>query len=179
MVAIDPDTGVGFKITDVGLDSFKIAAGSDLDVSKLAIIPQYQLYRARRERIISQETYNIGCHAHGDPSTLLFLFYLTKYALLRYREGLLEYNNFQLSNLSCTDMIKNDAFNADNVFSRFIILSGQVEEDWVKTPYRVIEAIELLDTSIDSAGIKICSNEDTVEGTEEAQNDVWVTIDTD
>ena len=178
MVAIDPQSGVGYIIRSATENSFTIAVGSELDVNELAIVPQYPFYRARRERITSQLQVNIGCHAHGDPSTLLFLFYVVKYALLRYREGLLEYNNFQLSNLHCTDMIKNDAFQSDNVFSRFIVLSGQVEEDWLKSPFRVIEATDFIDKGegMDSTGIKICSNENTVEGSEEEENDLWVTI---
>lgn len=181
MVAIDPQSGNGYIINSVAENSFKIAEGSELNADELAIVPQYQFYRARRERIISQEQYNIGIHAHGDPSTLLFLFYVVKYALLRYREGLLEYNNFQLSNLHCTDMIKNDAFQADNVYSRFIILSGQVEEDWLKSPFRVWEAMEFIDKGegMDATGIKICSNENTVEDSDEADNDLWVTIESE
>jgi len=194
MLAVDPKTGNGWIISGkAGTNGFSIAAGTELNINQLAVVPQYQAYRARRERIISQEQYNIGCHAHGDPANLLFLFYLVKYALLRYREGLLEYNNFQLSNLSCTDMIKNDAFNADNVYSRYIILSGQVEESWVKTPFRNWEAIDFttssgdgggdVDSEADAAenlsntGIKICSNKDTLVDSDEAENDLWVTID--
>lgn len=182
MVAIDPATGLGFVIQASTDDThFQITAGSELEVDELAIVPKYQFYRARRERITSQEQYNIGIHAHGDPSTLLFLFYVTKYALLRYREGLFEYNNFQLGNIHCTDMIKNDAFQSDNVYSRFIILSGQVEEDWIKTPFKIIEAMEFIEKGegMDSAGIKICSNENTVDGSDEADNDLWVTVDKD
>jgi hypothetical protein len=183
MVAIDPDTGSGFIINGkAGENGFSIAPGSDLNVDKIAVIPRYQLYRARRERIISQESYNIGCHSHGDPSTLLFLFHLTKYALLRYREGLFESNNFQLGTIQCTDMVKNDAFGQDNVYSRFITLSGQAEEDWLKTPFRVWEAAELIDRgeALDPGiGIKVCSNKNTVKGSDEDQNDLWQTIDND
>jgi len=183
MVAIDPETGNGFIILEkAGNNGFRIAQGSNLQVNTIAVIPKYQIYRARRERIISQETYNIGCHSHGDPSTLLFLFSLVKYALLRYREGLLEFNNFQLGTIQCTDMIKNDAFGQDNVYSRFIMLSGQVEEDWLKSPFRVWEAIELIERgeAMDpGVGIKVCANEDVVEGSDEEQNDLWTTIDVD
>jgi len=183
MVAVDPETGNGFIINEkAGDNGFSIAAGSDLDVSQLAIVPKYQIYRARRERIISQESYNIGCHAHGDPSTLIFLFALTKYALLRYREGLLESNNFQLGTLQCTDMIKNEAFGSDNVYSRFITLSGQVEEDWLKSPFRVWEAVDIIDREegMDPGiGIKVCANEDIIEGSDEAENDLWTTIKVD
>ena len=179
MVAVDPETGNGYIIEGLSEDNgFKIAVGSTLDVDTLAIIPQYQLYRARRERIISQEQYNIGCHTHGDPSTLLFLFYIVKYALLRYREGLFEYNNFQLGNIHCTDMIKNDAFQSDNVYSRFIVLSGQAEESWIKSPFRVIEALEFIEKgeAMDDIGIKIISNKNTIEDSEESENDLWETI---
>ena len=182
MVAIDPETGEGHIINARVDDAkFQIAAGTELNVNELAIVPQYQFYRARRERITNQEQYNIGCHAHGDPSTLLFLFYLVKYALLRYREGLFEYNNFQLSNLQCTDMIKNDAFQSDNVFSRFIILSGQTEEDWIKSPFRVWEDCEFIEKgeAMDDVGIKILSNKNTIEDSEESENDLWVTIKTE
>lgn len=178
MLAVDPDTGNGWIIQGkAGTNGFQIAAGTELEVDQLAVVPRYQAYRARRERIISQEQYNIGCHAHGDPSTLLFLFYVTKYALLRYREGLFEYNNFQLGTIRCTDMIKNDAFGVDNVYSRFIILTGQAEEDWIKTPFRQWEALEFTEeSSLNQTGIKIISNEDTFEGSDEADNDLWVTI---
>lgn len=183
MLAIDPETGNGYIINDkAGTNGFKIAEGSNLDVSKIAVVPRYQAYRARRERIISQETYNIGCHAHGDPANLLFLFNLVKYALLRYREGLLESNNFQLGTLQCTDMIKNDAFGSDNVYSRFIMLSGQAEEDWLKSPFRIWEAVELVengDAMDPGVGIKVCANEDTIDGSVEDQNDLWETIDND
>lgn len=183
MVAVDPETGNGFVINGkAGNNGFSIASGSNLNVSKLAIVPKYQAYRARRERIISQETYNIGCHAHGDPSTLIFLFAVAKYALLRYREGLFEFNNFQLGTIQCTDMVKNDAFGQDNVYSRFITLSGQVEEDWLKTPFRVWEAIDIIERNegMDPGiGIKVCANENTVEGSDEAENDLWTTIKVD
>lgn len=163
MVAVDPDTGNGYVIqSKAGTNGFLISTGASI-TGKLAIIPRFQVYRARRERAISQESYNIGCHAHGDPSTLLFLYNVVKYGLYRYRESLLESSNFQISNLSSTDMVKNDAFGQENVYSRFLTLSGQVEESWVKAPHRVIEAVDIADPNADSTalfpqGIKILSN---------------------
>jgi len=180
-IAVDPDTGNGYEISGkAGVNGFKIAEGSELTGEKLAIIPKYSLYRARRERAISQETYNIGCHAEGDPSLLIFLYSIVKYSLYRYREGLLEYQNFQLSNLRSTDMIKNQAFNVENIYSRFIILSGQVEESWVKSPMRFIEGIDIGEKEGDSikGGIKILSNEDSTEDYN-TEDDTWTTIEED
>lgn len=79
-------------------------------------------------------------------------------------------------------MIKNDAFGQDNIYSRFIILSGQVEEDWLKTPFRVWEAVDFVEKgeAMDpGVGIKIMSNENTIDGSDEDDNDLWETIDVD
>lgn len=180
MVLVDPN-GNGYVIEDkAGTNGVKIAIGSDLKSSKLGVIPQYQLYRARRERIISKDSYNIGCHSHGDPSTLIFLYAVVKYGLLRYRESLLERENFQLSHISCTDIVQNDAFGIENVFSRFITLSGQTEESWIKGPKRIIEAIDLsenigVNEIILDKGIKILSQEAPEEY--DGDDQIWVTID--
>lgn len=181
MLLVDPATGNAFIINGkAGTNGLKITEGSTLPKGELAIIPQYHIYRARRERAISQEQYTIGCHTHGDPSTLIFLFSLVKYGLYRYREGLLEYNNFQISNLSCTDMIKNDQMAEENVYSRWITLSGQVEESWVKSPKRFIEAVDLNnpdrgDSVIFETGIKVLSKAAPEPIADE--DDVWVTVD--
>ena len=181
MLLIDPTNGNAFIINGkAGINGLQIAVGSILPKGELAIIPQYHIYKARRERAISQEQYNIGCHTHGDPSTLIFLFSLVKYSLFRYREGLLEHNNFQLSNLSCTDMIKNEQMAEENVYSRWITLSGQCEESWVKTPFRYIEAIDLNDPDRDEgvvfeSGIKILSKD--APQTIDEEDGIWITVD--
>lgn len=178
MIAVDTATGNGYIIQGKGGENgFIIEKDLDFSVEKIAVVPKYQVYRARKERIWSKEVYNIGCHAHGDPSLTLFLYAITKYALLRYREGLLEYQNFEVSSIQSTDFIKNDAFNTENVYSRFIVLSGQVEETWLKAPHQIIEAagVDIVDEE-DSAGIKIFSNEITIIGSEEDENDLWKTI---
>lgn len=176
MLLVDTETGNAWPIKSKKSDNIiEIAQDSDFgDAQKFAIAPKYRGYKARRERIISQENYSIGCHIHGDPSNLLFLFSFVKYSLLRYREGLLEHNNFQLSNLNCSEMVKNNSFQAENVFSRFITLSGQAEESWIKTPYRAIEAIDFYENDNQTTGIKIIS-EDINPNSEETLNDLWIT----
>jgi hypothetical protein len=72
-------------------------------------------------------------------------------------------------------MIKNSAFGTENVYSRFIQLSGQVEESWIKTPFRYIEAVDIYDSENEVTGINVLSNEDTNSDSDEALNDLWVT----
>jgi len=180
MVAIDPETGAGFIITGKSPNNgIQIAAGSDLTGSKVAIVPEYHVYITRRERATSKEVYNIGCHTHGDPSTAIFLFSVVKYCLYRYRESLLEHENFQLTSIQASEFIKNQAFDIENVYSRFITLTGQCEETWLKTPYRIIEAITLDDVVPESGlpGIKILGEKapDTII----PECEPWITIEDD
>jgi len=180
MIAIDPNTGNGVIVQEkAGENGFRITPGLDLPGSKLGIIPQYQLYRARRERAMSRETYHIGCHSHGDPSTLIYLFSVVKYGLYRYREALLEREGFQVSRIAATDIIQNSAFDIENIFSRFITLSGIVEECWIKVPHRIIEAIDLAEQDGQSlvltSGIKILSQQAPEEF--DPQEELWITVD--
>lgn len=183
MFLVDPKTGSAFNIEEkAGDNGIKIAAGSKIPKTEVGVIPRYHIYRARRERVISQEQYNIGCHVHGDTSTLIFLYSIVKYALFRYREGLLESNNFQLSNIQSTDVIKNTSLGVENVYSRWIILSGQVEESWIKTPKRFIEAMDLTERTSQNCeeptfkpGIKFFSKNAPADLNDE--DDLWTTID--
>jgi hypothetical protein len=177
MLLVDTETGNAWPIVSKTTGNIVILAkNTDLgSAKKFGIAPQYRGYRAKRERIVSQESYTIGCHAHGDTSNLLFLFAFVKYALLRYREGLLEHNNFQLSNLQCSEIIKNNSFDAENIFSRFITLTGQAEESWIKTPMRTIEDVDIYDGITQTTGIKVIS-QDIDPNSEEAINDLWVTV---
>jgi hypothetical protein len=76
-------------------------------------------------------------------------------------------------------MIKNDQMAEENVYSRWITLSGQCEESWIKTPFRTIEAVELNDPGTEGkvfdSGIKILSKAAPL--SIDAEDDVWVTID--
>ena len=164
MVAIDPTTGGGWAIVDKDAGGFFIAAGTAVTATKIGILPQYRIFRARREIATFQEQVTIGCHVHGDPNALLWLYSIMMYGLLRYREGVLESRNFQLSNIQTTDMIRNDAFQniGENVYSRFITITGQVENTWVKAPKRTIENTaftnsnptqEEIDSGVENAGL--------------------------
>ena len=163
-IAVDPNTGEGYIVQGrAGNNGFRIDEGLVLSNQQFAIVPQYQQYRARREITRSQESYNIGCHVEGDPSTLMFLYSIVKYAMFRYREGLFEFQNFQLSNITSTDLIRNDAFGIENVYSRWITLKGQIEETWVKVPHRFIESVDFTN------GIKILSNSEP----EAPEDEIW------
>ena len=148
MVVVNPANGTGYVIVKKDAAGIYIAEGTALTAVQVGILPQYMIYRARREIATFQERITIGCHVHGDPNSLLWLYSIMMYGLLRYREGALESRNFQLSNIETSDMVRNQNWESigENVYSRFITISGQVENTWVKAPKRIIESINLKNT---------------------------------
>lgn len=166
MILVDPATAQGYVINDVIPEGVVIEPNLTIAAAQFAIVPQYQFYEARIEHTFFQETYNIGCHVHGDPQTLLWLHSIVLYSILRYREGLLEANGFSESSLSSSDLIPNAAFSGpggEEAWSRFITLTGMVENSWIKSPRRFVEKISLKEKASAgyNGGIKIISNFDT------------------
>lgn len=165
MILVDPSTGNGYKIEDIGPGFIVIESNLNIKTTQLAVVPQYQYYEARIEHTFFQETYRIGCHVHGDTQPLLWLHSIVLYAILRYRESLLEANGFAESSVSNSDLSEDDHFTGpggEQVFTRSITLTGQVENSWIKSPRRFIESVVFKDKDSKgfTGGIKILSNLD-------------------
>lgn len=179
MILVDPTTGNGYPIEDINADGIVIEAGLPIEASELAVLPMNQFYKARVEHTFFQETYNIGCHAHGDPQSLMFLHSIVLYSLLRYRESLFEANGFTETTFSNSPPGINPSFSteAEVLWSRTVSISGQVENSWIKTPRRVIENVALREKTATGfkGGIKIISNFDPPEFIDE-ENELWYTI---
>lgn len=183
-VIADPTTGLGAVITGVQGRKIFIAPGTQLEGSRFVVVPQNMFYKARVESTKFQEVYNIGCHVSGDPSSLLWLHSIVQYSLLRYRESLLEGMCFDISSITSSDLAPNQNFEGPGgelVFSRYITLTGQVENSWIKAPKRIIEAVEIEEVVDEEAGlfksgIKILSNLDSVSSLDTPE-DPWTTTD--
>src|SRR5206468_1532908 len=70
---VNPDNGNGYVIHDVLSDGLMIDAGLTLNATRLGILPQFRYWIARIEHAFFNETFKIGCHAHGDPQVMLWL----------------------------------------------------------------------------------------------------------
>lgn len=179
MVLVDPDTGNGWVIRDIKDKTIVVDENLNISAKRFAVVPKYQIYRARREHTFFQESYSIGCHVHGDTAPLLWLHAFVIYSLLRYRESLLEARGFTQSSISSSDIVPNNDFGGpggENVFSRYVTLTGMAQNTWLKTPTRVIEGIDLVDPLEDGtlkAGVKIL-NLDSPEFLD-TENDIWAT----
>lgn len=177
MILVNPDNGQGFIILDVLPNSILLENGLTFSATKVGVVPKNQFYKANVEHRFFQETFNIGCHAHGDPNTLLWLWSIITYAILRYTESLLEANGFAQSTLSTSPLNLDSSMSGpEKVYSRYITLSGQVENTWIKSPRRFIEKVSLKENTSTGyrGGIKILSNIDSPDFIDQDQEN-WIT----
>jgi hypothetical protein len=184
MILVNPVNGNGYVIQDVVEDGVQIEAGQALDASELAIVPQYQYYKARVEHTWNQEVYTIGCHA-ADPQSVIFLWSIVKYSLLRYRQSLLEGNGMYESIMSSGG---GPDYNSEwtteggeRFYTRIIQISCQTEDTWLKGAHRVIEATTFSEKEVCNGvigGIRIVSNLNTPAFFDEA-TEPWTTVEDD
>jgi hypothetical protein len=148
--------------------------------SQFGILPQHRYYEARIERSYFEETYAIKCHAHGDIQNTLFLWSITKYAILRYRQSLLEANGFAESSVNSAPPEINQAWSTEGgekAYTRGMTLTGQIENTWIKAPHRIIEnVIPRKEEDCEyTGGIKIISNLNSPSFISDTPQ-VWTTI---
>ena len=98
---------------------------------------------------------------------------------MRYRQTLLEGNGFAESVINSGEMSEDPNFSGpggEESFVRFITISGQVRQSWIKAPQRFIESIVIKDKANGvSGGIKILSNFDAPP-TIDPTNENWITV---
>lgn len=183
MILVNPENGLGYTIVGLSLNGVLIEAGLDISASQLGIVPQYPYYKARIEHSFFDETYIIGCHAHGDPQTVLWLWSIATYSLLRYRESLLEANGFAESHIGSGGPDLNYDFSTnggEKAYTRSITLHGQVRNTWIKSPQRIIESVVLKKKVSNgfTGGITIISNKNTPDYVDQTQ-EAWTTVEDD
>lgn len=105
-----------------------------------------------------RETVRIGVHAHGDPTFLTWGHALAVFILLRDREDFLEARGFERTKISSAPFSKNEAMGAENMWSRFITVSGFVRQNWPKAPEQrnLVNSIRYID------GFPVDSDEEDV-----------------
>ncbi len=104
-----------------------------------------------QESIKMKESWSIGIHVNTTPGHLLFLHAVVSFILLWGRQSLFEARGFELSDFSSTDFSKNQAFDEENVWSRFISLTGMTQSVWPKRRVSKIAGLRI--------GVKIIDGE--------------------
>lgn len=103
------------------------------DFTGAAIKGQPPAFVASMESVVFQESYQIGCHAQGQPEQLTWLHSIVTFILLAYKQTLLERRNFERSTIQSSDFTDNPFLGSDNgemVYSRFVTITGFVRQMW-------------------------------------------------
>jgi len=184
MVLVNPENGQGFEILGVTDGGILIEPNLEFEASQLGVLPHFRYYKARVEHTFFQESYAIGCHAHGDAQNAIWLHNIVLYSLLRYRESLLEANGFAESVINNFPLQPSPNYtgpSGEEAWMRRITLTGQVENSWVKSPRRFIE-VATFSQKVDNeyiGGIRIISNLNNNSSLIPESDNLWVTeIDT-
>lgn len=136
--------GRPYEIVEVHDDvTFTIAADSVPDLRDAVFKSHRPAYKVSVESSSFRESYRVGVHVGGEPVYLTWLHSIIVFALLRYKEVLLEARGFERSTLSSTDFAHDPQFETEIVFSRYINLSGHVRQFWPKNVSRVLDGVEL------------------------------------
>ena len=165
-ILVNPENGYGYIIENTLPGAILVAPGTEISASQLGVVPRFQYYEARIEHTWNQETYSVGCYAHGDPQNLIWLHSIVYYAIMRYREVLLEGNGFDESVISSGEISEDPNYpgpGGEEAFVRFITITGQVEQSWIKAPKRFIETVttgKKVGKTIET-GITIVTNQKT------------------
>lgn len=184
MVLVNPATGYGYIIQAISANGVLIEPNLTINTTQFAIVPQYQYYEARIKHTFNQETYLITCYAHGDVQNLIWLHTIVYYAIMRYRQALLEGNGFAESVVSSGSIDEDSNYagaEGEKAYARTITISGQVEQSWIDAPKRFIETIvanNVPNTTNPVTGIQIISNLNTPSIINEA-DESWITINDD
>lgn len=171
MVLLDPTSGNGTPILSIDGQNIIIQPNVQLDATQLSVVPQYRFFTSRFGRSFFQENWNITI-ATNDPQTLLWLWSIVTYGLLRYRE-FMEHNGFLETYFNSTDIFNPEFSNAgaEEIYCRQITMFGKVYNNFIRGLHRNIESVLLRDTdpaavSLENpdgyvGGIRIVSNENT------------------
>lgn len=104
-----------------------------------------------------KETVKIGCHAHGQPHHLTWLWAITLSALLRAQQVYFEARNFERTSFASGPFTRNQSTGKEMVWTRYIQVTGTSRNYWPKfvtdriltldaTPIKVIQSGSVTDT---------------------------------
>lgn len=87
-----------------------------------------------------RESIDIGIHGHGDQNTVLWLYSIVKWILLRFKPEI-EKRCMDLSTFSASDFRKDNQFLGENIYSRWIRFTARTRVFWREDPLDQLDTI--------------------------------------
>lgn len=105
------------------------------------------------------ESYLIGCHSNGEAYQTVYLHSLLTFAILRYRQSLLEARGFQRSIINSTNLQQEPMFDTDIVYSRYVKLNGIVRNYWPKEKGQLVSHMDFGGNYATGAGVGVVATD--------------------
>lgn len=93
------------------------------------------------ESVWYREQYRVGVHVSSEPVYLTWLHSIIVFVLLKYKQDLLEARGFERSVFSSSDFDRTEINEGENVFSRYVSITGNVRHYWPKSIDPTIQAV--------------------------------------
>lgn len=119
-----------------------IEPGLNVDFAQTVIKGPNPAYVTHLESVWYRENYQIGVHVSSEPVYLTWLHSIVVFALLRYKQNYLEARGFERSVFSSSDFARSDFNEGENVFSRYISITGNVRHYWPKETVRKVTDLQ-------------------------------------
>ncbi len=143
--------GKSFEIlTADTFNTFTIAAGAMGDFTDATIRPARSAYTVALESAVFKESYSVGVHVPAESVYLSYLHPVVIFILLRYRQSLLEARGFERSSVGSGEFRKDETFDNEVIYSRFVQVTGFVRQYWPKDLSRKIDGTIALTPPIDT-----------------------------
>lgn len=113
-------------------DLISIAPGTIADFSQALLKNPKPKFLTPLESLCFRETYSIGIAASSEVIYLYYLYSIVAFALLRYKETLLEARGFERSTMAWSDIKRMEANEVELAFSRYCTMTGYVRQIWIK-----------------------------------------------
>lgn len=141
MILVDR-AGREFEILSVtDRTHFKVLAGLQLDLRGSLLKGAQPALVQYIESLAFKEVYRVGVHALGEPYILGWLHSIAVFCLLRSKQSLLEARGFERSTVSSGPFAKDERWNVQNLWTRFITVNGYCRQSWPKAINERIRAV--------------------------------------
>ncbi len=141
MLVVTRDGREHSVVQNLGDDEISLRPQTADDFTNAVIKGARNRYVTTVESVNFKETYQVGIHVLGEPSYLIYLHSIVKFMLLKYKQDLLETRGFERSALASTDFRRNMEFDMEEVFSRFITITGYARQFWPKKVSPMIDVV--------------------------------------
>lgn len=130
-----------YLITQMTPDGFIVdQSGAPVDSSKVTIKSFIKEEIKKVGHSYFTESVDIGIHGHSDKDTVLWMYYITAWILLRFKAEI-EKRCMDLSTFSASDFKRDNQYLGENIFTRWIRLTARTQQTWFEDPLPQVDTL--------------------------------------